>query len=680
MAHVNRDFVETCTVLFQRADDDGNGYLDPEEFAAVLRSRALNLQLSAEEIEEAVAQADKDGDGEITLEEFIPMVERLFYRKSSTVKTKLHKKHKKLHSTQSGRAGNNNGGGGGGVGGDHSSGGNGSEMARSGSGSGGDSNGKGTTKSMAWRGWGRVSNRLLGQRTSIADPSTKFDFASVAVLAARANNVREADVFRIRREGCDAMYQGQLMRAEKLLRCSHAMSKRLKRGSGGWHRSACAYALGELMLRYGRPDEAVPLLEECLAQRKELRKSAAQSTTNDCLMLLCIACSRAGRHSDAELWARRLITEHGATSASSSAGRKRLQSGPQAKQFWRALAESLLAQEKYEDTAYVQHVRLNSARTSFEANQKQANTVLNALGFVYDVLGGQGGSEIETRCRQRALMALTKQHRGRLSMAKDDTIIHGNTMYSLARLLLQQGQPLEAQPLMEQALCIFEKIHGKSHPRVAFALTTLASCLASQPGKQRKGLRLLDRSIRILSTHFGPEGVQVAEPGGPLLLKAKIQEMMGQLNTCRRTLRQMLGKLQKHYGKEDTRCLDIAAEMTRMAGLMRERKTQRSLRALHKMEERISSGTRSCRSCGQVLRLEVTGCQRVCGLCLAMRRLQTLQKSRVTEAGVRGSSIDAWRRQANEVSTAVSEAVAALEAGSSERAERGGSFRCLMEQ
>jgi len=43
-------------------------------------------------------------------------------------------------------------------------------------------------------------------------------------------------------------------------------------------------------------------------------------------------------------------------------------------------------------------------------------------------------------------------------MANDDSIIHGNTMYSLARLLLQQGQPLEAQPLMEQALRIFEKV------------------------------------------------------------------------------------------------------------------------------------------------------------------------------------------------------------------------------
>lgn len=52
MANVSHHFVETCTVLFQSADADGNGYLDPEEFVAVLQSKTLNLKLSSEELEE----------------------------------------------------------------------------------------------------------------------------------------------------------------------------------------------------------------------------------------------------------------------------------------------------------------------------------------------------------------------------------------------------------------------------------------------------------------------------------------------------------------------------------------------------------------------------------------------------------------------------------------------------
>jgi len=145
MAKVNRHFVETCTVLFQSADADGNGYLDPEEFVAVLKSKTLNLKLSPVDIDEVsaipvpaiadicrnigrtrqnsgandgsvalmtigtslshylppsravkfmlqvVLQADKDGDGEITLDEFIPIVENLFYRKAAFVRGRLNR-------------------------------------------------------------------------------------------------------------------------------------------------------------------------------------------------------------------------------------------------------------------------------------------------------------------------------------------------------------------------------------------------------------------------------------------------------------------------------------------------------------------------------------------------------------------------------------------------------------
>lgn len=45
-------------------------------------------------------QADKDGDGEITLEEFIPIVEQLFYRKSACVRGRLQKRPEPTAGTQ----------------------------------------------------------------------------------------------------------------------------------------------------------------------------------------------------------------------------------------------------------------------------------------------------------------------------------------------------------------------------------------------------------------------------------------------------------------------------------------------------------------------------------------------------------------------------------------------------
>lgn len=295
-----------------------------------------------------------------------------------------------------------------------------------------------------------------------------------------------------------------------------ALSLAVRLKEGGWQEAGCHASLGELLVACGRYEEAVGCFERCLQIRQTLSSTMGAAYV-ECLVRLCIASSLAGDHAAAEKRAHEVIALEDQPKAALPASL--------APQFWAALAVSLQHQSKFREAADVQHVRLKSACRRFERGQKQTRTVLNTLGFVYDVLGGQGASEIEKQCRQRAMLALSNQHRGKLSMANDDSIIHGNTMYSLARLLLQQGQPLEAQPLMEQALRIFEKIHGRSHPRVAFALTTLASCLASQPGKQRKGLRLLDRSIHILAVTYGEDGVQAAEPGGPLQLKAKVSPL-----------------------------------------------------------------------------------------------------------------------------------------------------------
>ena len=76
-------FRETCRLLFQSADNDGNGSLDPDEFLSVLQSKTLGLHLTPAQLEEVRKLADKDDDGVITLDEFIPVVERLLYASSS---------------------------------------------------------------------------------------------------------------------------------------------------------------------------------------------------------------------------------------------------------------------------------------------------------------------------------------------------------------------------------------------------------------------------------------------------------------------------------------------------------------------------------------------------------------------------------------------------------------------
>ena len=58
--------------LFKGADGDGNGYLDRREFKTVMSSAELDL--SAKDIRQIMAQCDENGDGVIEYREFLPLM------------------------------------------------------------------------------------------------------------------------------------------------------------------------------------------------------------------------------------------------------------------------------------------------------------------------------------------------------------------------------------------------------------------------------------------------------------------------------------------------------------------------------------------------------------------------------------------------------------------------------
>ncbi|CAJ1378689.1 unnamed protein product, partial [Effrenium voratum] len=67
---------ETYRQLFQEADTDNNGLLDPEEVKKLLRERnqASDLNVSEEYIDQCIAQADTNSDGKIDIDEFVHLM------------------------------------------------------------------------------------------------------------------------------------------------------------------------------------------------------------------------------------------------------------------------------------------------------------------------------------------------------------------------------------------------------------------------------------------------------------------------------------------------------------------------------------------------------------------------------------------------------------------------------
>jgi len=62
------DDIEGLQMAFRAFDIDGNGKIDRDELAQVMKN--LGQELSAEEIEAMMKEADTDGDGSIDFEEF----------------------------------------------------------------------------------------------------------------------------------------------------------------------------------------------------------------------------------------------------------------------------------------------------------------------------------------------------------------------------------------------------------------------------------------------------------------------------------------------------------------------------------------------------------------------------------------------------------------------------------
>eukprot|EP00056_Hartaetosiga_gracilis_P007934 m.113994 g.113994 ORF g.113994 m.113994 type:complete len:335 (-) comp12808_c0_seq3:110-1114(-) len=250
----------------------------------------------------------------------------------------------------------------------------------------------------------------------------------------------------------------------------------------------------------------------------------------------------------------------------------------------------------------VQDMAVAFIKKQMEKSFKEISHVLTSLGFVSQVINGSGSDHLgETPPINNDHSEKGNDH---------ERLLHANTMYSLGRMFMQQNQPTEALPLIQHSLATFSNIHGPSHPRVGFALTTLASCFALNPSHKtlRKALVTLERAISIFGKAFGTECIELCEPGGPICVRAQIEEMLGKFSLAKRLWERIAAMRVTHFEPSHFSYKAARQEVQRLSVIIAKKrapKTVQSLMRIHR--ERRHENAISCGECGQQLQVASSG-------------------------------------------------------------------------
>ena len=486
-------FLETCKVLFESADTDGSGGLDSEEFVTILQSKALGLQLSQREVRKVKDLADKDDDGVITFDEFVPVVEQLLNR--SRKKKKPVRQMWALAGTAA-RVSNVRRG------------------VRGVKGSGANACNEG------------------GDDATCAASGSGGGGAGMHSIATSA-----LDVLKLRREGLRALTNGDLPKAEEMMRCAAQIAGQCRLHSP--QHVGCLIRLADIVLRRGKLREAIQLFTECLEQLTAAYGAKGHRSIADCLSSLSRACVRLGRMHEGEQYSRQAVEVIDALNHHDvEAAAKDCSLLPLLDRHAKILRQT----GKLDDVSKAHARMLSIAVKSFAKTQRETESTIKGLRVVGDVLSGRAVHRMEADFASKALESIRTGGSGAINSETAGLMLRGGTLFSLGRVMLQEGRTTEAEPLLMQSIQLFEKVHGANHARVCYGHITHAACLMSQTKRNRRkgALAAVERAVKILESARGTMHRDLAECGGPLPLKATLHAMLGQSKQSLQVWRKVL--------------------------------------------------------------------------------------------------------------------------------------------
>jgi eukaryotic-like serine/threonine-protein kinase len=288
--------------------------------------------------------------------------------------------------------------------------------------------------------------------------------------------------------------------------------------------------LGEVYTNLGLYDQAVPLLQRALDQRRALR-GARDPATAEVMDRLGTALARQDQFEQAESLLREALAERRALFGSQHA----------------ATAESLdhlatLLQERGDlagaEPLFVEALAVR--RAVLAPDHPDVAVSLNNLGVLL-VLRGRF-DEADPLYRE----ALAIQERGQ---GADHPLVAG-TVHNLAQAHFFRGRFEEAAPLYRRALAIKRKAFGDAHPSVTINLNNLAVMLVVELGQTEEAEAMVREALALDRQMFGDRHSFVAESLANLgtVLRAK-----GDFAAAEESYRQALSINRSLWGDEHMR-------------------------------------------------------------------------------------------------------------------------------
>ncbi len=182
------------------------------------------------------------------------------------------------------------------------------------------------------------------------------------------------------------------------------------------------------------------------------------------------------------------------------------------------------------------HAEALTRRYSSADQPEQLGRVQNQIGLYHQ----SQADHVRALARYESALTITEKA---LGPEHPDT---ARTLFNLASVYIDLGQPYDALPLERRALAITETALGPDHPDTAKALGNLGSTYRAL-GQPYDALRLEQRALAITETALGPDHLDTARALGNLALSSRI---LGQAGDALRLERRALAITETALGPD----------------------------------------------------------------------------------------------------------------------------------